>query len=187
MKFLIVGLGNPGLKYQNTRHNIGFKVLEELANRNSCVFESGRYAEFCKIKFKSRILILVKPTTFMNLSGKAAHYWLQYLKLDVTRMLVVTDDIALESGELRIRSKGSNGGHNGLKNIENMLNTQNYSRLRFGIGNDFKIGRQSEYVLNSWDTSQNDIFLSSIDQSISIIESFCTQGVVYTMNNYNRK
>ena len=185
MKFLIVGLGNPGIQYQNTRHNIGFRILEELANRNSSVFKHARYAECCKIKFKSRILHLIKPTTFMNLSGKAVHYWLQNLKLDISKTLVITDDLALDSGKLRIRSKGSHGGHNGLRNIAETLNSQNYARLRFGIGDHFTTGRQSDYVLSPWESSENEIFLSSIDRSISIIESFCTQGIEYTMNNFN--
>ena len=187
MKFLIVGLGNPGIEYQNTRHNIGFSVLDELANRNSSVFKSERYAECCDIRFKSRIIYLIKPTTFMNLSGKAVNYWLQHLKLDISKMLVVTDDLALDSGKLRIRFKGSHGGHNGLKHIAGTLNSQNFARLRFGIGNNYKIGRQSDYVLSPWGSSENDIFLSSIDRSISMIESFCTQGIEYTMNNFNRK
>ncbi len=187
MKFLIVGLGNPGVEYQNTRHNIGFSVLEELAKKNSSVFKPEKYAECCNIKFKSRIIYLIKPTTFMNLSGKAVNYWLQYLKLDISKMLVVTDDLALDSGKLRIRFKGSHGGHNGLRHIAETLNSQNYARLRFGIGNNYKIGRQSDYVLSTWDSSENDTFLSSIDRSISMIESFCTQGIEYTMNNFNRK
>ena len=187
MKFLIVGLGNPGVEYENTRHNIGFKVLDEVAAISQNNFEEGKYGKFCTFKFKSRTITLLKPTTFMNLSGKAVRYWLQHLKLDVAKLLIVTDDISLPPGVLRMRGSGSDGGHNGLKNINLLLNTNNYSRLRFGIGSNFSRGEQSTYVLKTWDESENIIFIESIKKSVEMVHSFCISGIDQTMNQYNNK
>ena len=187
MKYLIIGLGNAGPEYENTRHNIGFKVLDKVVNLSGNSFANDRHADIAEVKFKGRNLVLIKPNTFMNLSGKAVNYWLQKTKINRDNMLVITDDISLPFGVLRMRKKGSDGGHNGLKDIQSALGFSDYSRLRFGIGNNFKIGRQSDYVLSPWESSENEVFLSSIDSSISIIESFCAQGIEYTMNNFNGK
>ena len=147
MKYLIVGLGNPGPKYELTRHNIGFLTLDRLAGQKGEVFEVSRLAEVSSVKHKGRTLYLIKPTTFMNLSGKAVNYWLQELKIPKENLLVLTDDIALPFGTLRMRAKGSSAGHNGLKNIEQLTGGQNYPRLRMGVGDDFHKGQQVDYVL----------------------------------------
>ena len=185
MKFLIVGLGNPGNEYENSRHNIGFKVIDAVAADSENDFQEGKYSDFCTMKYRSRKITLLKPKTFMNLSGKAVRYWLQYLKLETAQLLVVTDDISLPSGILRIRAKGSDGGHNGLADINSLLGSNHYSRLRFGIGNNFEKGKQSKYVLDSWDESENIIFKESIKKSVAMIHSFCISGIDHTMNKYN--
>ena len=137
MKYLIIGLGNPGAEYENTRHNIGFKVLDALVSASNTSFTTDRYADVAEIKFRGRNLVLIKPNTFMNLSGKAVNYWMQNTKIDIENMLVITDDISLPFGVLRMRKKGSDGGHNGLKDINSVIGDNNYARLRFGVGNDF--------------------------------------------------
>lgn len=187
MKFLIAGLGNPGEKYANTRHNIGFKVLDSLAGESDTFFLTDRHAEVCKLSHKGKTLVLIKPLTFMNLSGKAVNYWLQSEKIPLENLLVVTDDIALPFGTLRLKLKGSDGGHNGLKDINAVLNTQNYSRLRFGIGNEFSKGRQSEYVLGEWNEDENKQLQERISQSIEFIKAFCTIGGQRAMSLYNNK
>ena len=160
MKYLIIGLGNPGAEHENTRHNIGFKVLDKLANLSTISFSTDRYADVAEVKFKGRNLILIKPNTFMNLSGKAVNYWMQNTKIDVANMLIIADDISLPFGVLRMRKKGSDGGHNGLKDIQAVLGDSNYPRLRFGVGNDFSRGKQVEYVLDNFSdedyTTMND-------------------------------
>ena len=185
MKFLVTGLGNPGFDYINTRHNIGFKVLESIAESMSQDFEICRYGFISKIKYKGKTLILLKPNTFMNLSGKAVKYWLDKENILSQNCLIVTDDLALEFGKLRLRAKGSHAGHNGLKNISEILGNNIFPRLRFGIGNDFPKGYQIDYVLGEWDNNQ----LESIDENIKkakeIIFSFCTIGIDMTMNNLN--
>lgn len=185
MKFLVTGLGNPGFDYINTRHNIGFKVLESIAESMSQDFEIRRYGLISKIKYKGKTLILLKPNTFMNLSGKAVKYWLDKENILPQNCLIVTDDLALEFGKLRLRAKGSHAGHNGLKNISEILGNNIFARLRFGIGNDFPKGYQTDYVLGEWDNNQ----LESIDENIKkakeIIFSFCTIGIDMTMNNLN--
>ena len=187
MKFLITGLGNPGSKYESTRHNVGFKVLDALANASNTKFSVDRHGEVTEIKHKGRTLLLLKPTTFMNLSGKAVNYWLQKEKIGVENSLVITDDISLPLGQLRMKGKGSDGGHNGLKSIQESLGTNKYPRLRFGIGNDFHQGQQVNYVLGNWELSEIQTIESKIKIANDIICSFCTIGIDRTMNFYNNK
>lgn len=186
MKYLIVGLGNPGEEYKNTRHNIGFKVLDKLADLSSTTFKKEKLADVASVKFKSRLLVLVKPNTFMNLSGKSVNYWIQKEKIPIENVLVITDDIDLPLNKIRIRAKGSDGGHNGLKNIIEVLSTTVFSRLKFGIGSDFKKGKQSEYVLGKWNDTEKKLVEKKIESSIKIIQSFCTVGVHRTMNDFNK-
>ena len=155
MKYLIVGLGNIGYEYENTRHNIGFRVLDALAKASNLVFTDGRYGATCELRLKGRVLVLLKPSTYMNLSGNAVRYWLQKENIPVENMLVVVDDLALPFGTLRLKPKGSDAGHNGLKHICEILGTQCYARLRFGIGNDFPRGGQIEFVLGSFPPEEN--------------------------------
>lgn len=180
MKFLIVGLGNIGAEYTNTRHNIGFKVLDMLAEQSGIFFSNDRLADVAELKYKGKTLILIKPTTYMNLSGKAVNYWLQKEKILPENMLVITDDIALPFGTIRIRPKGSDGGHNGLKNINEILKTQEYPRLRFGIGNNFPKGKQAEYVLGEWTEEEKKILNQRIDVATQVIKSFATAGLQRT-------
>jgi PTH1 family peptidyl-tRNA hydrolase len=187
MKYLIVGLGNIGEEYKNTRHNIGFKILDSLAKKNDLSFASDRLGNVARLKFKGRTLILVKPTTFMNLSGKAVNYWLQTEKINVENLLIVTDDIALPFGSLRMKPKGSDGGHNGLKNIQETLNSSEYPRLRFGIGSEFNKGSQVNYVLGEWDEHEKKELDLRIDKAGEMIKSFATVGLQPTMNLFNNK
>lgn len=186
MKFLIVGLGNPGEKYAETRHNIGFKVLDALVKEQEGNFTLQKHAEVAEIKFKGKTLVCIKPTTFMNLSGKAVNYWMQAEKIALENILVITDDIALPFGKLRLKGKGSDGGHNGLKDIQFTLNTQEFSRLRFGVGNDFQKGRQAEYVLGNWNNVEHQLLNDRIDVSKDIIKSFVSLGLSMTMTQYNK-
>ncbi|MEM8969482.1 MAG: aminoacyl-tRNA hydrolase [Bacteroidota bacterium] len=185
MKYLIVGLGNPGPEYELTRHNIGFLTLDRLADQHQSAFEVSRLAEVTEMKHKGRTLHLVKPTTFMNLSGKALNYWLQELKIPKERLLVLTDDIALPFGTLRMRAKGSSAGHNGLKNIEQLTGGQNYARLRMGVGNDFHKGQQVEYVLSQFPREELDRLPEIMDRAGEMILAFCTIGIERTMSQYN--
>ena len=185
MKFLIVGLGNPGTEYKNTRHNIGFDILRSISLEAECDFVSNKYGSLCKIKYKGKVLVLLLPNTFMNLSGKAVNYWLKAEKIKPSNLLIVTDDLALPYGKLRLRAKGSAGGHNGLKNISEILGNDLYPRLRFGIGNDFTKGFQSDYVLSQWDDEQLIDLAINIDKAKKIIYSFCSIGIDLTMNNLN--
>ncbi|MBC8265835.1 MAG: aminoacyl-tRNA hydrolase [Flavobacteriales bacterium] len=185
MKYLIVGLGNPGGEYENTRHNIGFKVLDALASNTS--FKEERHAKTAIIKHKGRSFFLIKPTTFMNLSGKAVNYWLQQLKVDIKNLLVITDDIALDFGTLRLRGKGSDGGHNGLKNIQSVLGRNDFARLKFGVGNDFYKGRQADYVLSNWTADQEQELSERIEQAAKIGLSFGSIGLTRTMSEFNGK
>ena len=187
MKYLIIGLGNPGAEYENTRHNIGFKVLDKLAGLSSISFSTDKYADVAKVKFKGRTLVLIKPNTFMNLSGKAVAYWMQQSKINIENILVVTDDISLPFGVLRIRTKGSDGGHNGLKDIQAVLGTSNYPRLRFGVGNDFSRGKQVEYVLGNF--SDEDCFTMDgrREMAVKMIQAFSTRGIGRTMSDFNGK
>lgn len=185
MKYLIIGLGNIGAEYELTRHNIGFLVLDQLADKEGVRFEHSRYAEKCNFKFKGRSIHLVKPTTYMNLSGKAASYWLQELKVSKEDLLVVADDIALPFGSLRMRAKGSAAGHNGLKNIEQLTGGQDYPRLKFGVGNNFPKGRQVDYVLSNFSKQEFEELPLKIEKAMDMIRSFCTIGIAQTMSQYN--
>lgn len=185
MNYLIVGLGNPGSEYELTRHNIGFLTLDRLADVLGGQFQKGRLAEICDIRYKGRMVHLIKPTTYMNLSGKAVNFWMQDLKINKENLLVVTDDIALPFGKLRMRAKGSSAGHNGLQNIEETIGGQNYTRLRFGIGNDFSKGRQVDYVLSRFPQDQLDQLPEIMDRAGEMILSFTTMGIDRTMSQYN--
>ncbi len=187
MKYLIAGLGNPGTKYEHTRHNIGFKVLEDFAREHDASFELKKLAEVAEVRFKGRTLVLIKPTTFMNLSGKAVNYWLQSEKIPLENLLVITDDIALPFGKLRMKGKGSDGGHNGLKDIQATLNTSAYARLRFGVGNDFHPGQQADYVLGEWSREENKQLPERIKTATEFIKGFSTIGLNLTMTNWNNK
>lgn len=187
MKFLIAGLGNIGAEYADTRHNIGFLALDALARDAGITFDSGRHAFFSTYRFKGRTFILIKPTTYMNLSGKAINYWLQHEKISHDRLLVITDDLALPFGTLRLRGKGSDGGHNGLKNINAVLGRNDYARLRFGIGKDFAKGKQINYVLDSWSEEENQVLPERLDKIADLIRSFGAVGVNRTMSDFNNK
>ena len=185
MKYLIAGLGNIGNEYELTRHNIGFLVADRLADQYNVSFEHHRLAEKTEFKYKGRHIHLIKPTTYMNLSGKAINYWLQELKIPKENLLVVVDEIALPFGNLRMRAKGSSGGHNGLKNIELLTGGQNYARLKFGIGDDFPRGRQVDYVLSNFTKQQFDELPAKMDKANDMILSFCAIGITQTMNQFN--
>lgn len=185
MKYLIAGLGNIGPEYELTRHNIGFLVLDQLADEFKAEFELNRHAFKTEIKYKGRQIHLIKPTTYMNLSGKAVNFWMKELKIPKENLLVVTDDLALPFGTLRMRAKGSNAGHNGLKSIEAMTGGSNYARLRFGIGNDFNRGQQVDYVLEKFSQEEFDNIGPLMDKSCQMILSFCSIGVNRTMNQFN--
>lgn len=185
MKFLIAGLGNMGLEYAHTRHNIGFDIADALADKHQAVFQSKRYADVAEIRYKGKSVTLIKPTTYMNLSGKAVRYWLNELKTDPAHMLVLVDDLALPFGKIRLRANGSDAGHNGLKNIQEVLLTQTYPRLRFGIGNDFPQGRQIEFVLGKWNETEKSGLDIYISKAVEATEAFITQGLAKAMNQYN--
>ena len=187
MKFLIVGLGNPGSEYKNTRHNIGFKVLDTLAELSNTSFKDERHAKLAVVKHMGRSFHLVKPTTFMNLSGKAVNYWLQQYKIDYKNLLVITDDIALPFGALRLRGKGSDGGHNGLKDIQGVLGRSDYARLKFGVGNDFPRGRQADYVLSDWSSEEEETLKPRMEQAVKMVFAFGTIGLARTMSDFNGK
>jgi len=186
-KFLIVGLGNIGLDYKNTRHNIGFKILDTLASEQGVKFETLKLADVAKFNFKGRTFVLIKPSTFMNLSGKSVNYWLQKEKITPSNLLIVCDDINLTFGSIRMKAKGSDGGHNGLKDIQLTLNTNQYPRLRFGVGADFSQGRQVDYVLGKWSTEETDFLSEFIEKAGLAIKSFGTAGLANTMNIFNNK
>ena len=187
MKYLIVGLGNIGAEYRNTRHNIGFMVLDALAKASNLVFADGRYGATANLSVKGRQLILLKPSTYMNLSGNAVRYWMQQEKIPIENVLVVLDEIALPLGTLRMRKKGSDAGHNGLANIIESLGTNVFPRLRFGIGDDFPRGKQIDFVLGKWKPSELDIIEPRLEVAANFIKSFVTQGVDQTMNQMNNK
>jgi PTH1 family peptidyl-tRNA hydrolase len=187
MKYLIVGLGNPGEKYTDTRHNIGFKVLDAFAEASDLFFEHKRYADVVKLKFKGRIFVLIKPMTYMNLSGKAVDYWMKKEKIDAERMMVIVDDLALSFGTVRIKDKGGDGGHNGLKDIISVLGHQNFIRLRFGIGNNFRKGGQVDFVLDEWSEDEKKLLPERIKKVIGAVKNFGTIGIERTMNFFNAK
>lgn len=186
-KFLIVGLGNIGPKYVNTRHNIGFKIVDFYAEKNSLSWETAKLGDITSHKVKGRTLIFLKPSTFMNLSGKALKYWLEKEKISMENLLVITDDLNLAFGTIRIKTKGSDGGHNGLKDIQNTLQTTNYNRFRFGISDAFAKGRQIDYVLGEWDSEEISLLPERLEKSCEIIESFALAGMNITMNTFNGK
>lgn len=185
MKYLVVGLGNPGSEYENTRHNVGFKVMDQLATDLSTSWETGKHTLVAQGNYKGRKLILLKPQTYMNLSGKAVSYWMQQEKLLLEHVLIVTDDIALPLGTLRLKMKGSDGGHNGLKSIDASLATQGYPRLRFGVGNDFFPGKQVEYVLGTWKEGEIELMQNTILRSVEGIKRFVTIGAGEAMTTMN--
>jgi|TARA_R110000737_G_scaffold328011_1_gene342534 PTH1 family peptidyl-tRNA hydrolase len=187
MKYLIVGLGNPGEKYSETRHNIGFKVVEALTKKLEGSFRTDKLADVSELKFKGRHLICIKPSTYMNLSGKSVNYWMQQLKIPLENVIVVTDDLALPFGKLRMKGKGSDGGHNGLKDIQATLNTTEYTRLRFGVGNEFNKGQQVDYVLGDWSAEEREILEKRIEVATEFIKSYATIGLQLTMTNWNNK
>lgn len=187
MKYLIACLGNIGAEYDNTRHNIGFKVADYLNEDLKGTFTTSRLAQVSELRYKGRTLVVIKPTTYMNLSGKAVKYWMQQEKIPLENVLVVLDEIALPLGTLRMRKKGSDAGHNGLADIIECLGTNVFPRLRFGIGDDFPKGKQVDYVLGKWKTAELDVINSRLDTAVSFIKSFVTQGVDLTMNQMNNK
>ena len=185
MKYLIIGLGNPSPEYELTRHNIGFLILDRLADQEKVKFSTQRLADKTEIKFKGRQLHLIKPNTFMNLSGKAVNYWMNELKILKENILVLVDDLALPLGSLRLRGKGSSAGHNGLTNIEETLGTQQYARLRFGIGNNFPKGGQIDFVLSRFSDEEFKAIVPVMDKAITMVQSFCTAGLERTMGGFN--
>ena len=185
MKYLIAGLGNFGIDYVNTRHNIGFDVVEKLAADKTVVLTSGRYADKAEFKFKGKTFILIKPTTYMNLSGKAVKYWMEKENIPLTNLLVITDDLNLPLGKLRIRKNGSDGGHNGLKNINEILQTNQYNRLRFGVGNNFPTGRQVDFVLGKWDNTETPMVTETVTRAAEAVMSIIMEGVDRAMNKFN--
>ncbi len=186
-KYLIVGLGNVGLEYDMTRHNTGFMVLDAFAKASNIVFRDKRYGFVAETSVKGRKLILLKPSTFMNLSGNAVRYWMNKENIPLERVLVIVDDLALPLGQLRLKPSGSNAGHNGLGNIQSVLGTDQYSRLRVGIGNDFPRGMQIDWVLGRYDEEEMEVLEPKLETACEIIKSFVLCGVQFTMNAYNKR
>ncbi len=186
-KFLIIGLGNIGNEYVDTRHNIGFKILDHLASENNLTFKSDRLADVAELKYKGKQLLLIKPTTYMNLSGKAMHYWMQAEKIAPENCLVIVDELALPFGKIRVGPKGSDGGHNGLKNIQEILGTNIYPRLRFGISNEFGKGSQVNYVLGKWDTDEIVTLNERVKIAADAVKAFSFIGLARCMNEFNTK
>jgi len=184
MPHLIIGLGNPGAEYQNNRHNIGFKVVEKIADTQS--FQSNRYADTCEINFKGRKLLLIKPTTYMNLSGKAVRYYIQEYKIPPEQILVVVDDLALDFGTLRLKEKGTDGGHNGLKSITEILTTDKYPRLKIGIGNNYPKGKQADFVLSNFNELETKSLPKIIATSAEATLNFVINGIAFAMTHYNK-
>lgn len=186
-KFLIVGLGNIGAEYANTRHNIGFKILDYFAKKESISFQTAKLGDIAEFKIKGRTILLLKPNTFMNLSGKAVKYWMEKENIEKENILVITDDLNLSFGTIRIKTKGSDGGHNGLKSIQSLLNTTEYPRFRFGISDQFKKGQQVDYVLGEWNEEEKTKLPERLEKSAEIIQSFALAGLNNTMNEFNGK
>lgn len=186
-KFLIVGLGNIGAQYHHTRHNIGFKVLDFFADKESLTFTTDKLGDVTTYKFKGRTFIFLKPSTYMNLSGKSVLYWLTKEKIPLENLLVITDDLNLPFGSIRVKTKGSDGGHNGLKDIQDKLNTSTYNRFRFGISDEFSQGRQVDYVLGDWTEDENKLLPERLEKAMELIKSFGTAGMNNTMNSFNGK
>ncbi len=187
MNFLIAGLGNIGEEYARTRHNIGFRVLDALAKASNVVFEDKRYGSVATMKVKNQTLILLKPSTYMNLSGNAVRYWINEKKIPLENLLVVVDDLSLPFGQLRLKPSGSEAGHNGLKHITSVLGTQQYARLRFGIGNDFPRGGQVDYVLGEFSPEDLTVMDERLENAAEAVKSFALSGLQYTMNHFNKK
>lgn len=187
MKYLIVGLGNIGNEYLNTRHNIGFKVLDAFVEASNTYFSTQRYGDIAQVRVKNKVLVLLKPSTYMNLSGEAVRYWMNKENIPLENILIIVDDIALPFGAIRIKGKGSDGGHNGLKSIANLVNTQGYARLRFGIGNDFPKGAQVDYVLGNFSEEQVKAMPERLKVAVDAIKAFCLSGLTFAMNNYSNK
>lgn len=187
MKYLITGLGNPGSEYEFTRHNVGFLALDEIAKKEGLHFETCKHGWQCIWKYKGRQIILLKPNTYMNLSGKAVQYWLQQEKIPMENLLVITDDLALPFGTIRLRAKGSDGGHNGLKSIQETLNRTDYARLRFGIGSEFNKGQQVNYVLAPWASEETIALPERLEMCSRLVGSFASIGVAHTMTAFNNK
>ncbi|MBP2833210.1 aminoacyl-tRNA hydrolase [Aquimarina sp. U1-2] len=186
-KYLVVGLGNIGPKYQDTRHNIGFQILDALAKEENLTFETQKLGDLATLKHKGRMLLLLKPNTYMNLSGKAVRYWQNKEKILPENILIITDDINLPFGALRLKAKGSAGGHNGLKDIETQLSTSTYARFRFGVGAEFSKGRQVDYVLGTWNPDEASAMPERLQKGTALIKSFATAGLAHTMNIFNGK
>ena len=187
MKYLIVGLGNIGEGYKETRHNIGFKILDAIASASNISFTDKRYGALCRIKYKGRELILLKPSTFMNLSGNAVSYWMKKENIPIENTLVIVDDIALPLGSIRMRPKGNDGGHNGLSHISAILGTHDYPRIRFGIGSSFRRGSQIDFVLGTWDAEERKVIEERIPGAIEMIKSFTFAGLELTMTAFNKE
>lgn len=186
MKYLVAALGNIGSEYATTRHNIGFMIADKLAEEAGSIFTTEKYAHYTSLNYKSRTIHVIKPTTFMNLSGKAVSYWLQQLKITPENMLVLVDDIALPFGTLRLKPKGSDAGHNGLKDIQSVLGNNNYPRIRFGIGDNYTKGHQVDYVLGTFTKEEQLELPFLINKSVEMIKSFVTAGIEITMTNFNK-
>lgn len=186
-KFLIVGLGNIGEKYVNTRHNIGFQVLDALAKDQEVKFETEKLGDVANFRFKGRTFVLLKPSTYMNLSGKSLKYWMTKEKIPIENILVITDDVNIDFGAIRMKAKGSAGGHNGLKDIEAKLGNQKYARFRFGVGGNYPKGRQVDFVLGQWNKEEESQLIERIPMATKAVLSFATDGIANTMNNYNGK
>ncbi len=187
MKYLIAGLGNIGAEYENTRHNIGFNIVDTMAASAEVSFVTERKASVAELRFRGRTVILIKPTTYMNLSGDAVNYWMQQEKIKTENLLVITDDLALPFGSLRLRQKGGSAGHNGLTNIIEILNTESFARLRFGIGNNFGKGQQVNYVLSQWNAEEKKLLPERTNAAVEIVKSFVAVGINLTMNQFNNK
>jgi PTH1 family peptidyl-tRNA hydrolase len=186
-KYLIVGLGNIGDTYTNTRHNIGFKILDEVAQEHKTAFETFKLGDVATFRWKGRTFVLLKPSTFMNLSGKSVKYWMQQENIGIENLLIVTDDVHIDFGSIRLKAKGSAGGHNGLKDIQEKLNTQEYARFRFGVGGNYSKGRQADFVLGEWNKEETSLLIERLPAAAKVIASFGTAGLNNTMNTFNGK
>ncbi|MDD3458904.1 MAG: aminoacyl-tRNA hydrolase [Weeksellaceae bacterium] len=186
-KYLIVGLGNPGEKYRYSRHNIGFLIADELVRKQHTVFEASNFGEIARFKYRARPIIVLKPNTFMNLSGDAVRFWMQKEQISIENIFIISDDLNLPFGTIRIRAKGSDGGHNGLKDIQDKILNKNYPRLRFGIGSEFMSGQQVDYVLGNWSEEEIKLLPERIDVASKAVLSFVFEGITNAMNNYNGK
>lgn len=187
MKYLIAGLGNIGAEYENTRHNIGFNVVDALAAYAQVSFVTERKASVAEMRFRGRTVIMIKPATYMNLSGEAVNYWIHQEKIKLENLLIITDDLALPFGTLRLRQKGGSAGHNGITNIIETLNTESFARLRFGIGSNFGKGQQVNYVLSNWNAEEKKLMPERIEATVEIVKSFVAVGINLTMNQFNNK